>query len=338
MSTTGGWDVSPTGVVGGLSHLIDKAGMTMVSDVTPRVAAAVAPWVIVGLLLVFVTAWLMVMRGRMQLDDAFWKLVWAWFVITVALTSGMYLRSIAPWLTTMWDHMASFLIPGSGDAADMVDKAAALGGQNLAKLWSSATGWSMDSFFVKFTAFVLAFVFAVVIGIGTIYVLMAKLGIYVLVALGPAFIVALILPATARFFTLWIGQWINYGLLLVVVSIVFTIVVSITANYIADMRFDGTQSLVMSFIGALIVSGVGGVLLVKVAGIVSALAGGASIGGFLSEARVARGGASSMLGSSGYNQAVPSIGAGGGLQHSIQRAGRSGLLGAGHRAVGLFKR
>jgi hypothetical protein len=322
-------------IVQDLSDLIDRGNATLVNDVSVRVAAAIAPWVVLGLIVAAFGMWMSLMRSpdKADFEQVIRKFGWAWCVITLALGAGLYQGSIAPWLMTAWDRFAAFIIPGANSTAAMVDQATERGLSQIAELWARAS-WS--NWVLGVASVLLLVVFCVVIGIGTIYVVIAKIGVGILTALGPMFIVALISAGTSRFFTLWLGQWINYGLIVVAVSTTFTMVASLIGNFVADIRLDASQSVVFSLAGAFIASLAGAGFLVKVNSMVSALAGGAALGGFLSEYRTGSQAVRGAIGSAGTNVAVPRQGANG-IEHSIRRVGQSGLLGAGSRATGATR-
>lgn len=322
-------------IVQGLSDLIDRANSALVNDVSARVAAAIAPWVLLGLVASFLTVAASMMRHPERNFDAMILKCARWYcVVTVALGMGLYQGTIAPFLMTGWDRFAAFIVPGSGSTASMVDKAVELGMSQLAEIWArvSWSNWMLGAAVV-----VLFLIFCIVIGIGTIYVVIAKFGVGILVCLAPAYVGSLISNGTARFFTMWVGQWINYGLLVVCISMTFTVVASIIGNFVSDIKLDESQSVLFSIGGAIIASLAGGGFLVKVNNMVSALAGGASLGGFLAEARAGSQGVRSALGSAGRDTTVPIQGPSG-VEHAIQRTGRSGAIGATHAAVAFLRR
>lgn len=316
-------------------RLVDEGNLALVNTVSARVMAAVAPWVLLGVVLSFFSVWIAMQRApeRFPLDEWVKKLAFTYGVIMIALGAGLYQGSIAPWLMTMWDKLAAFLVPGTVNTASMIDSAAEFGANQLSQVWAHASIYSASGWVMIFTSFILLAAFALIIGLGTVYVVIAKVGIGILTALGPLFIASLVTAATARFFTLWLAQWINYGLIIVVVSVVFTGVATMIGNYFGDLNMD-EDSVVLSLLGAMVLSGGGAYFLVKVNSMVAGLAGGASLGGFLNEYRTGRGALGGALGSTGRPVAVPYINQHGAVAHSIQQQGRAGLLGMGSRAAG----
>ncbi len=128
------------------------------------------------------------------------------------------------------------------------------------------TGW--------FVTLVFGFMLALVFAYATFLIVLAKIAIAVLVALGPLFILALMFDTTKRMFESWLQQCINYFLIIVltvaVMGFLTTMFKSLYANIPAEqasLSFGTFGSLFFVFIIAFLV-------LSQVMSIASGLAGG----------------------------------------------------------------
>src|SRR5690606_19554305 len=105
-------------------------------------------------------------------------------------------------------------------AGNMLDNAAAAGFDAASKAfekqgWFSTEGWLYGAFGI-----VINIVTGVLVATGGAFIILAKVALAVLAALGPFFILALLWQSTSRFFEMWCSQIINYGLLVVLSSVV----------------------------------------------------------------------------------------------------------------------
>ncbi|WP_375707773.1 type IV secretion system protein, partial [Bartonella sp. AA1HLJMS] len=119
---------------------------------------------------------------------------------------------------------------------------------------------------------------SLVVAIGGGLVLLTKIALALLVGLGPIFIIALLWQPTYRFFEQWIVQVVNYIILFLLLATVFNLMMNIFANYLSDMKLDYDQNVSFMFGGALILSIISIMLLLKLSSIANSLAKGITFG------------------------------------------------------------
>lgn len=118
------------------------------------------------------------------------------------------------------------------------------------------------------------------------FILLAKIMSAILLVLGPMFIILALFPATRQYFSLWVGQIVNYMLILVIINILATIQISFLTNVInTSVDLDFTTSLSIGIASLLFF-----VVVLKVPDISSALSNGLAINGFNSAYRSLGGG------------------------------------------------
>ena len=115
----------------------------------------------------------------------------------------------------------------------------------------------------------------VMVAIGGANILVAKLVLGILVALGPIFIASLLFESTRRFFERWLAMVVTYALVLALFASFFTFLLSIFGHYVAQVKFDGTQNPGYATAGAAILATVSVVTLLEMKVLAMGL-GGAS--------------------------------------------------------------
>lgn len=130
------------------------------------------------------------------------------------------------------------------------------------------------------------------------FILLAKVMVAILLVIAPIFIGLALFPATRQFVTLWVAQVVNYGLLLLIISVIATIQIDFLTNVI-----DTSVDLDMGA-GFLIgtTSGIFLIVLLKAPEMASALSGGMVINGFGQAGRSFGGVGKSVGGALGKNE------------------------------------
>ncbi|MBB5074517.1 type IV secretory pathway VirB6-like protein, partial [Bartonella callosciuri] len=83
---------------------------------------------------------------------------------------------------------------------------------------------------------------------------------------------------TYRFFEQWVAQILSYTILIVLLATISSLMMDIFANYMTDLEFDGNQNVGYALGGALILSIISIVLLLKLSSMANALAKGVTFG------------------------------------------------------------
>ncbi|WP_375611102.1 type IV secretion system protein, partial [Bartonella sp. AP18SXNS] len=115
---------------------------------------------------------------------------------------------------------------------------------------------------------------SLVVAIGGGLVILTKVAIALLVGLGPFFIIALLWQPTHKFFEQWIAQILSYTFLFILLATVFKLMMNIFSNYLSNMQIDAAQNIGYIFGGALILSIISIMLLLKLSNIANSLAKG----------------------------------------------------------------
>lgn len=277
----------------------DSLTASFATDVSSKLIITLTPVLMAGLTVGFIVYSLAIIRGAIDtpLNDFIWRCFKIGVIVSIASTGGMYQSEIADAIMHTPDALAAALVtePAStSTAGNILDIAAEKGFDVAAKAFDQASFFSGDG--LTYMAFgVLAILASVALaGIGGAFLILAKVAIAILVALGPLFIFALLWQSTHRFFELWTAQILNYGLLIVLCSAVFMLLMKMFGDYMEGIEFDGVTNIVYALGGACMISVASVLLLLQMPSIASGLAGGTGLS-YMWELRMLRSGVGSGL-------------------------------------------
>ncbi|SAL80214.1 type IV secretion system protein [Caballeronia telluris] len=149
-------------------------------------------------------------------------------IIGIASAGGWYQTKLANTAMHMPDKLASvFVVNGQSGAnsqrmiSNSIDQAMDNGLNVARKAFEGAGVMSGPNLANLILGVTVLFVTAIMCGIGAGLILMSKVMLGVTVCFGPIFIFLLLFESTKALFTKWIGSVINYGLVTVLFSAVF---------------------------------------------------------------------------------------------------------------------
>ena len=242
-------------------------------------AAAVTPFK--TLVTVFIVLWgLALWRGLINepLSDGVARVFRIVLVATFALGAGVYGPVIASFLYNTPAQLASAVV-GPGVAPYSVMDSALNVGNDIAASYMSLTSIASpsSSFAAILSALVVWLFTAFVVLYGVALILLSKVVLGIVIAVGPLFIAMLLFDTTKRFFESWVGQALNYlfifALVAATVSIMFAFWQS-QLNFALANSTAGFTALLPMIIGG----GAIFVILMQVPALASGLAGGVQLG------------------------------------------------------------
>jgi type IV secretion system protein VirB6 len=267
--------------------------------VSSRVMVAITPVLSAALTLWFVAWGIMVMRGTVQepIRDYVWRFVRSSMILSFALSGAYYQSTVAELVRSIPDELAAAVTGGEallytvgehGEVPLVIGTATAQGalidvaaGKGLATSMDALQKGSILSedgiAFLTFGVLILLATVALV-AVGGSTILVAKVVLGILVALGPLFIAALLFDSTRRFFEKWVAMVATYSLLIVLFAVLFTFMLGIFEHYMTGMKFDGTVNVVYGIGGALILTIVTILVLKEARVLAMGLAGGFALG------------------------------------------------------------
>lgn len=315
---------------------VDAATSVFVSDVVARLIVELTPVVTVGLSLAFIVYGLAIIRGAIDLPvmNFLGRAVQIGIITSIALAGGLYQARIAAAIQTVPDAFTQAILSDpSAVAANVIDAAGEKGLNRATEAFEKSALFSSDGIAYLVLAVIYGFSTAIMLIVGGGLILMAKFMLALLAAFGPMAILALLFEPTRQLFDRWMGQIVGAGLTIVFVGAIFGLLLSIYGRLMDGLDW-GTTNIGWHMGGAIIITGVGVMVLLQASSIAAALGGGLSLG-LLHEARAVRGmaGATARGARSAVNNRLTRAA----VNNPATRAAASGVAAAGRRAVGYFK-
>lgn len=275
---------------------VDYVTMTYVAKISQKAIAAITPVVVAGLTLSFVAFGFLIMQGAVQVPfgEFIRKCLRISIISAFCLTGGLYQTQIAQAIIGLPDDMASVVLGDDSikGAGHVIDYAAESGFKQAGDAFEKAGFMSTEGLVFALIGLIMTLATAVTVAIGAAFIIMSKLIMAVLAGLGPIFIAALLFQPTARFFELWVGQLLNYVLLVTLFAGIFTFMMELFSDYMQDMTMDGTQNLAFTLGGAVMLAVASTIVLLQIPNVASSLGGGAAIS-YIHEMRLMKQGAAS---------------------------------------------
>jgi type IV secretion system protein VirB6 len=251
-----------------------------IGDNTSRLAAVLEPAVIT-LATIYVMAWgYLHLTGKITepFEAGLKRVALIALILGTGLRLWLYNTVIVDTFYTAPAQLAAAVV-GASDPVGTIDAIWDSGGTVAGNLWDKGGLLSGDFGFYLAGAVVWC-----LIGVLCVYAMfliaLSSIALAVLLALGPLFIALLFFDATRRFFSAWIAQLANYGLITILTVMVAALLLKIVQSYAAQTAARGTAILTVDALNMMLVALLVFLVLRQVMPIASALAGGTSLSSF----------------------------------------------------------
>ena len=176
------------------------------------------------LLTIYVILWgWSMIRGLVSepITDAVSRILKMTFIITFATNSAMYANDIATFLYD-WPPAMAGVISGTPATSitQLLDQIAANGLDLASQSWQAASIANMGAYFVSIILFAVTII---ITSITAFIIISAKLGLALLLALGPLFILMMLFEVTREYFSKWLSAVFTSGVTIVLVSMAATL-------------------------------------------------------------------------------------------------------------------
>ncbi|MBC7489946.1 MAG: type IV secretion system protein [Glaciimonas sp.] len=266
------------------SH-VDAILLVNIGTVATNVIASIKP-VATTLLIIYVTFWgWSMMRGVISepVYDGAFRMIRLSAIVGFALNIGLYNTNISKFL---WDSPNALAAVVSGTAAAPVDISVNYLDTTLSNifdaafaLWDMANATVVPSFGLILVALLVVIAGSILTSYAAFLFILSKIGLAILLGVGPIFILLLIYEPTKKFFDAWLGQAINYVFTTMLTASVLSVFTSIISSYITSTN--GSLLILPDIIKVMpivILCIIAVLVLHQVPSIASALAGGVAMG------------------------------------------------------------
>jgi len=267
-------------IVAPLFGQVDAAVIGFYLAAAGRVAAAaVNPFR--AMVTIYIVLWgLAFWRGLINepLSDGVARLFRVVLIGTVALGAGIYGARIASFLYNTPAQLASVVMGGAVAPENVMDASISKGNDIALAFMDLVSAFDVSGSIAAIVSALIVWLFtAVLVLYGTALVLLSKVILGLVIALGPLFFALLLFDSTKRFFEGWLGQALNYLFVYALVVATINIMFALWApqlQYALDNNAAGFKAL----LPMIIVGGASFVILMQVPALASGLAGGVQLG------------------------------------------------------------
>lgn len=272
-----------------LFRRLDSALTGYVNDTATNVMAEITPTA-TTLLIVYVSMWgMMMLLGRIQepVMDGATRIIRLGLITGIALYIGNYNQYVSDVLWATPDALAA-VVSGAGASSGaqaqfldaLMSKMYDFGVAFLDAGEAQANSFGIPNVNLTLAGGMVIFAGVAVTAYGAFLYALSKVALAVLLAIGPIFIVLSMFDATRKFLDAWIGQVLNYVIMIVLAAAVMATIVKVLQAYLVSPgAVAAMQSPELSdMLPAAAFAAIGVLVLAQIPSIASALGGGVAIG------------------------------------------------------------
>lgn len=272
-------------------HFYERIFTTLNSTLTGYVSStasdiinAITP-VATTLITIYVMLWgWSMMRGVISepITDGVGRIIRLTIISAIALNVGRYNGFLADWLWNSPDAIASVIASGYSNS---VSNAQFLDGI-MSRLFDFGEAFRLKAmtspgifpdFSLLLTAFAIWGAGLLATGYSAFLLILAKMALAVILAIGPIFVLLTIFESMRRFFDAWIGQALNFVFLVMLTAATIKLILTILQMYLSDASGKLIDPAIDLALPAIVICVVGFLVLVQAPSIASALGGGVAI-------------------------------------------------------------
>jgi type IV secretion system protein VirB6 len=253
---------------------------TYIGDNTARLAGVLEP-AVVTLATVYVMAWgYLHLTGKIDepLIAGLKRIAILAVIFGVGLRLWLYNTVIVDTFYRAPAQLAAAVI-GSSDPVATIDVIWERGGSVAGILWAKASA-NPFSWGYLVAGTIIWMLIAALCVYAMFLIALSSIALAVLLALGPLFIAALFFDGTRRFFSAWIAQLANYGLITILTVMIASLLLRIVQSYATQTAARGTGLLTMDTLDMMLVAVLVLLVMRQVMPIAAGLAGGLALNSF----------------------------------------------------------
>lgn len=262
---------------------------TYVSDTSATIIGGFAG-VATTLVTIYVILWgWSMMRGMITepITDGVTRIVRLAIIVGLATNIGLYSGYVADFLWNSPDALASLIASGHSDSLTNANFLDTLFGKmyDFGKAFQEKA-YASPGLFPDFGLLAAAWAVWIFGLVATLYagflLVLSKIALAVLLAVGPLFILTTVFEGTKRFFDVWVGQALNYVFLVMLTAATIKLLLTIVSMYLdavfgAYASAGGADPSYTEIFPMLALCGIGVLVLVQMPSIASALGGGVAL-------------------------------------------------------------
>lgn len=260
------------------------AGLTSyISSTATSVIGAIGP--VSGQLLilyVILYGWMM-MRGMVDepVTDFVTRMVRLAVIVGLALNMGYYNGYIVNFIWNTPEAFAAYVTGGGYVGSSNINFLDQLMTDfyNLGdKFWAYSSGMTSVDLGPKLVALLVWVAGTALTAYAAFLLILAKVALAILLGIGPVFVLLLMFEGTKRFFESWLGQALNYVMMIVLTSAAVKLILTLIQKAIPNAtEIAGETGSISAALPPIALGVIGVLVLMQLASVASALGGGAAI-------------------------------------------------------------
>lgn len=269
------------GIAQEVEAAIDGLLGTAVSSKSAALCTALAPIALTGATIYLIVMAFAIARGDGgdPVHTIVWKSLRMAFIAGIALSAGTYQTNLIEGTAALESALIESM-SGMQSVGALIDEFAKPFDELGVQLWNQAVVGFWPNFGLMAAAGAVAIAECFIFCLGLGFYLLAKVALAIVLAVGPAFFLCAMWPATEKYTESWIGQVLNYVVLKVLVATSIVMLTSFVSQYAAHISTTpDTANVISATTSLLLCCGALGVVMLNLPQVAAALSGGVSIAG-----------------------------------------------------------
>lgn len=253
---------------------------TVASDVISAISG-----VAYSMLMIYMMLWGWTMlRGMISepITDGVTRIIRLSVITGIALSLGRYNTYVSNFLWQTPDALASIVASGYSNSVNnvqyldgLMSKIYDLGDAYWQK--ANASGGLLPDFGLIIVAILIWVGGVAATAYGAFLLALSKMALAILLGIGPIFVLLLIFEGTKRFFESWLGQALNYVMLVVLTAGAIKMILTIIDAYLAAAPGIAADPTIDQALPCIVLCLIGALVMMQLPSMASALGGGAAI-------------------------------------------------------------
>lgn len=264
-----------------LEEAIDVLLATFVSSKSAAISAALTPVAVSGVTISLLFTARSMIDGELKdpVMGLMWRIATISFIGSLALGIGVYQSTVIEVFNDMERGMIAAM-SGATSVGMLVDDLARPYSELGTQLWNRAVTGFWPNFSLLAAAAGVAVIQVALFAVGLGLYLLAKVGLALVLAVGPAFILCAIWSPTQKYAESWLGQALNFVVLKVLVALSIQMLNDFTSTFAEHIETGMDTVNILKAVIALLSCGCAlFIVMLNLPTLASALAGGGSISG-----------------------------------------------------------
>lgn len=269
------------GIAQEVESSIDLLLETLISSKSAALCGALLPVAASGATIHLLLMGFAIMRGDANdpLHTFVWKSSRMVLIAGIALSAGTYQGLIVDGSDSLVIALLHTM-SGFDSVGQLIDEVAEPFARLGQQLWSEAVVGFMPNFGLVVAAGTVAVAEAFIVVVGLGMYLLAKVAFALVMALGPAYLLCAMWPATEKYTESWIGQVLNFAVLKVLIGVCIVMLTDFSSNFADHISVTtDTVNVIKATMSLLMCCAALMVVMLNLPQLASALSGGASLSG-----------------------------------------------------------